>query len=61
MLFEIPTRVVPASAEALNKFPATALRDYAHEVCSQRAKTKAEAIGLLIASGRATLCACLGN
>ena len=61
MRVEIPTQVVPASAEALEKFLARDLIRYAEEVCGQRAKTKARAIHLLIASGRATLCASLGD
>ncbi len=58
---DIPTRVVPASAEALEQFLATDLIKYAEEISGQRAKTKARAIHLLIASGRATLCASLGD
>ncbi len=61
MFMKVPTRVVPATAEALAKFPVKDLKAYAMELTGQRAKNKAEAIGLLIASGRATLCASLGD
>lgn len=58
---EIPTRVVPASLAALEKFLAKDLINYAEELCGQRARTKTEAVGLLVGSGRATLCASLGD
>ncbi len=58
---EIPTRVVPASREALEKFSATNLKEYAKDICGKRARNKVEAIDLLVVSGRATLCASLGN
>lgn len=61
MYVEIPTRVVPARVEALEKFPAKALKDYAYGLGSRRTRTKAEAIDWLLASGRATLCASLGD
>lgn len=58
---EIETKVVPASKEALEKFSRKALRDYADALEVPKGRSKEDTIQNLLDSGRATLCAALGN
>ena len=57
----ITTKVVPASAEALRKFSREDLRDYAESIGVERGRNKEDTIRNLVKSGKATLCASLGN
>lgn len=61
MIIEIPTRVVPASREALEKFNHKDLRDYAKSLGIEPGRSKVDTIIFLMESGKATLCASLGN
>ena len=58
---EVPTRVVPATFEALAKFPAKELRNYAMCLGINPGPNKEQTIQALMESGKATLCASLGN
>lgn len=60
-LVVIPTRVVPASQSALDKFTRDHLRSYAKNIGVECGRSKQDTIRNLIASGKATLCASLGN
>lgn len=57
----ITTKVVPASKEALEKFTRQELRDYAKSLGVERGQDKEGTIRNLLKSGKATLCASLGN
>ncbi len=61
MYIEISTRVVPASKEALEKFTRDDLRNYAKSLGVDQGQNKNDTIRNLIDSGKATLCASLGN
>ena len=60
-LMNITTKVVPASAEALKKFSRNDLRNYAESLGVEAGRNKGDTIRNLINSGKATLCASLGN
>ena len=58
---QVPTRVVPASREALQLFPVDKLREYARDLGVPRGRSKKDTIENLVKSGKATVCASLGN
>lgn len=55
------TKVVPAGSEQLEKFSRDDLREYANDLGIETGRSKEDTIRNLIASGKATLCASLGN
>lgn len=57
----VKTRVIPASKEALEKFTRDELREYAEGLGIERGQDKDDTIRNLLASGKATLCASLGD
>lgn len=57
----ITTKVVPASKEALEKFNRKDLREYAQDLGVEVGQNKSDTIDNLVKSGKATLCASLGN
>ena len=61
MLTEIKPRVVPATREALWKFPKKDLDAYAKTLGIEPGRTKAYTIDVLVWSKKATLCATLGD
>lgn len=60
-LIVIETRVVPATVDALMEFTRDDLRDYAETLDVDKGRNKSDTIRNLMASGKATLCASLGN
>jgi len=60
-LAAVKVRVVPASWEALEKFSHAELRAYAVDLGVKRGRCKDDTILNLLKSGKATLCASLGN
>ena len=60
-IVELPTKVVPASSEALEKFNYEDLRAYAESLGVETGSLKNVTIARLMVSGKATLCASLGT
>lgn len=58
---EIETKVIPATGEALSRFSRQELRDYASCLGVERGRSKEDTIRNLIASGKATMLAQLGD
>ena len=62
MFVEITTRVIPAHLDGLEKFPVKDLRGYAKCLgLDVTGMSKDEICEALVASGKATVCASLGN
>lgn len=57
----VETQVVPATKEALERFTREDLRNYAESLGVERGRNKIDTINNLLASGKATLLAQLGD
>jgi len=58
---EAEVKFVPASREALEMFSRDELRRYAESIGVDRGRSKQDTIDNLINSGKATLCATIGD
>ena len=61
MFVEIETKVIKADREALMSFSCRLLREYAYQLGIERGRNKEDVVNNLLESGRATLCASLGD
>jgi hypothetical protein len=61
MFVEAETKVIKAEREALMSFSCRSLREYAYQLGIELGRNKEDVVNNLLESGRATLCASLGD